>query len=348
MTWLGMAGLADPVRLGISRVLDEFHDAGIRTIMVTGDQVGTAHAIAHDVNLSMDLEQDVYARVSPADKLGVVRGLQNDGLVVAMIGDGTNDAPALRAADIGVAMGRHGTNAAREIADVVLAEDDLETMIVAVRQGRTIYANLRKAVHFLVGTNSSEVLVTVGAVACGLGQPLNAGQLLWLNLVTDVAIAYALGFEPAEDDVMQRLPRPRDENIIRPTDYSRLALKGGLFSISALSTHLYGMARHGAGGGGIAFSTLIGAQLLDGLSSRSETQAPWSLPANCTLTLAVLGTAAVQGLVSVMPFTRGLLGLATLDLMDLGVIAAGSLGPFLMVEALKPHAAGLSLAPLAA
>ena len=277
-----------------------------------------------------------------AQKLDIIQALQKGGLTVAMTGDGTNDAPALRAADIGIAMGRHGTTAAREIADVVLAEDDLSTMVVAVRQGRMIYANMRKAIHFLVSTNSSEVFVTVGAAACGLGQPLNAGQLLWLNLVTDVAIAYSLGFEPVEYDVMQRPPRPRDENIVRRSDYPRLALKSGLFSISALSAHLYGMARYGTTGGGIAFSTLIGAQLLDGLSSRSETRAPWSLPANRALTLAILGTAGLQGLVSVMPFSRRLLGLAAFSMLDLGVIAAGSVLPFLIIETMiKPNAAGV-------
>lgn len=359
LIWLGLIGMADPVRPGIDKVLQEFRDAGIHSVMVTGDQPGTAAAIAQEVKLAPIIRlcpfqrlqafspeeraqqvphYDVFARVSPAHKLDIVQDMQRAGLTVAMTGDGTNDAPALRAADIGVALGRHGTDAARGIADVVLAEDDLQTMVVAVREGRTIYANMRKAIHFLVSTNSSEVMVTLGAAACGLGQPLNPGQLLWLNLVTDVAIAYSLGLEPMEYDVMQRPPRPRDENILRPQDYSRLALKSGLFSISALATHLYGMARYGATGGGIAFSTLIGAQLLDGLSSRSETQAPWSLPPNHALTASVVGTAAVQGLVSVLPWTRNLLGLATFDLLDVGVIVAGALWPFLVVETvIKPH-----------
>lgn len=362
--WLGMIGLADPVRPGISGVLREFHDAGIRTVMVTGDQVGTAEAVAHEVQLAptvrscpvsqLALEQiaaqadqyDVFARVSPADKLDIVQALQQTGLTVAMTGDGTNDAPALRAADIGVAMGHRGTDAAREIADVVLAEDDLGTMVVAVRQGRTIYANMRKAIHFLISTNSSEVFVTIGAAACGLGQPLNAGQLLWLNLVTDVAIAYSLGFESAEYDVMQRPPRPRDEHIIGPGDVSRLALKSGLFSISALTTHLYGMTRYGAQGGGIAFSTLIASQVLDGLSSRSETRPPWALPQNRAMTLSILSTAALQGLVTMLPTTRRLLGLAAFDLLDLAVIGVGSLWPFLVVETmLKPNRASPLLPP---
>ena len=140
--------------------------------------------------------------------------------------------------------------------------------------------------------------------------------------------------------------RPRAENILRRSDYARLALKGGLFSLSALSTHLYGMARYGPSGGGVAFSTLIGAQLLDGLSSRSETHAPWSLPANRALTLAILGTAALQGLVTVMPFSRRLLGLAAFDLLDVGVIAAGSIWPFLIVETvIKPDTAELLMLP---
>lgn len=367
LIWLGMIGMADPIRPDIADVLRDFRDAGIRTVMVTGDQAGTASAIAREVQLSPaarnidgltflqgtadDLAEragqyDVFSRVSPSQKLDIVQALQKSGLTVAMTGDGTNDAPALRAADIGIAMGRHGTSAAREIADVVLVEDDLSTMVVAVRQGRMIYANMRKAIHFLVSTNSSEVFVTVGAAAFGWGQPLSAGQLLWLNLVTDVAIAYSLGFEAVDHDGMQHPPRPRDENIIRPRDYSRLALKGGLFSISALSTHLYGMARYGPTGGGIAFCTLIGAQLLDGLSSRSETRAPWSLPKNRILTLAIVGTAALQGLVSIVPFSRRLLGLAAFDLLDLSVIAAGSVGPFLIVETvIKPNASESPVSP---
>ena len=165
-------------------------------------------------------------------------------------------------------MGMNGTDAAREVADVILAEDDLTTMIVAIRHGRTIYSNIRKAVHFLVGTNSSEVMLTLAASTLGAGRPLNPAQLLWLNLVTDVAIAFSLGFEQPESDVMTQPPRISNEAIITARDYRRLMKKAGLFSASALATHFYGMTRYGPDGGGIAFTSLIAAQLFDGLSSR--------------------------------------------------------------------------------
>jgi Ca2+-transporting ATPase len=201
LIWLGLMGMVDPIRAGVKDAIGTFHDAGIDTVMITGDQSPTAYAIAKELNLSrngpleiMDSTQlapidldvlqalsgrvHVFARVSPADKLQIVRALQRGGTVVAMTGDGINDGPALKVADIGIAMGHTGTDVAREIADVILEDDDLETMIVAVGEGRRIADNIKKSIHFLVATNLSEILVMFTAVAAGLGQPLNAMQLL--------------------------------------------------------------------------------------------------------------------------------------------------------------------------
>jgi Ca2+-transporting ATPase len=267
-------------------------------------------------------------------KLHVVRALQDDGHVIAMIGDGTNDGPALRAADVGITLGVNGTDAARTIADVVLARDELETMIIAVRHGRAIYDNIRKAIHFLVSTNSSEVMLTVGATAFGISQPLNTAQLLWINLVTDVAIAFALGSEQPEADLMRRPPRSFDAPIIGASDYQRLLGKGALISTAAFVAHLYGVARYGQGGG-IALLSLISAQLLDGISSRSETQPFWQLPINPSLRRSLTGLVALQVLVSLLPVTRRMLGIMSLDWLDLGVISATSIAPFIIIEARK-------------
>ncbi len=193
LTWLGLAGMADPMRSGMDRLIAQYHQAGIQTIMITGDQSATAQAIGRQLGLSGDkplkvlesheLEQmdpellaglaknvHVFARVSPAHKLKIVRALQEAGYVVAMTGDGINDGPALKAADVGVAMGGGGTNVARDVSDVVLEDDNLHTMIVAVEQGRTIYNNIRKMIHFMVSTNLTEIEVMLAGIAIGLGR----------------------------------------------------------------------------------------------------------------------------------------------------------------------------------
>src|SRR5574341_1808662 len=158
----------------------------------------------------------VFARVSPAHKLQIVQAMQRAGKVVAMTGDGINDGPALKAADIGIAMGNTGTDVAREVADVVLEDDNLETMIVAISQVRTIYTNIRKSVHFLLSTNLSEIMVMFTAIAAGLGQPLSAMQLLWINLISDIFPGLALALEPPEPDVLSRPPRsPEDRKSTR-------------------------------------------------------------------------------------------------------------------------------------
>ena len=192
LTWLGLAGMADPMRSGMDTLMAQYHKAGIETVMITGDQTATAHAIGEQLGLSNgrplqvlesskldDMDPQllaglaknvhVFARVSPAHKLKIVRALQESGNVVAMTGDGINDGPALKAADIGVAMGKTGTDVAREVSDVVLEDDNLHTMEVAVRQGRTIYNNIRKTIHFMVSTNLTEIEVMLAGIAARHG-----------------------------------------------------------------------------------------------------------------------------------------------------------------------------------
>jgi Ca2+-transporting ATPase len=350
LIWLGLVGMIDPIRPGAQEVIETFHRAGIDTVMITGDQSQTAYAIGRALNLGRDgrleildsthLSQldagmmqalstrvQIFARVSPAHKLQIVQALQRAGRVVAMTGDGINDGPALKAADIGVAMGDAGTDVAREVADMILEDDSLETMIVAIGEGRRIYNNIRKSVHFLLSTNASEILVMFTALAGGLGQPLNALQLLWINLITDIAPALALALEPAEPDVLSRPPRNPDESIIRATDLKRIVLESAVLSAGTLGAYGCGLARYGLGpqAGTLAFMTLTGAQLLHALSCRSDHRTVLSrseVPANRALDLALLGSLGLQALTLILPGLRGLLGTATIDVLD-GLVSAG-------------------------
>src|SRR5262249_27823981 len=253
LVWLGLIGMADPIRQGVQDTVENFHQAGITTIMITGDQSPTAYAIAKELRLPrgeqpeildsthlMDTEPEVitalasrvhvFARVSPAHKLQIVQALQQTGKVVAMTGDGINDGPALKAADIGIAMGHAGTDVAREVADVVLEDDDLETMVIAISHGRTIYNNIRKSVHFLLATNLSETMVVGAAFTAGLGHPLNAMQLLWINLLSDVTPGLALALEPPEPDVLRQPPRDPAAPILTSADFKRIAFESAVLS----------------------------------------------------------------------------------------------------------------------
>ena len=230
LVWLGLAGLTDPLRPGMPALVEQLHAAGIETVMITGDQSATAYAIGRELGLSngrplqildslaldkVDPELlaglgrtvQVFARVSPAHKLRIVQALQRAGSVVAMTGDGINDGPALKAADIGVAMGGAGSEVARQVADVVVEDDNLHTLVEAVAHGRSIYANIRKSIHYMLSTNSAEIEVMFASLVLGLGQPLNPMQLLWINLITDIFPGLALSLEPADPDLMHRPPR---------------------------------------------------------------------------------------------------------------------------------------------
>ncbi len=361
--WLGLIGMADPIRKGVRELMGLFHQSGIETVMITGDQSPTAYAIGKELNLSNGGQLEildsthlanidpavmkalcervhVFVRVSPAHKLQIVQALQGTGRVVAMTGDGINDGPALKAADIGVAMGHTGTDVAREVADIVVEDDNLETMIIAVSQGRTIYNNIRKSVHFLLSTNISEIMVMFTAIAGGMGQPLNAMQLLWINLISDIFPGLALALEPPEPDVLSRPPRSPEDPIIKTSDFKRIAFESGVISAGTLGAYGYGIMRYGIGprAGTLAFMGLTSSQLLHALSCRSENTSIFDkgkLPPNRYLDLAIGGSMALQVLTLAIPGLRSLLGLSPINLVDALVVGGGATIPLLINEGTK-------------
>ena len=263
-TMLALVGIADPPREEAVRAVADCHRAGIRVKMITGDHAETAKAIGAQLAIGagkpaitgaelqlMDdaalqrvvMEVDVFARASPEHKLRLVQALQQDGQVVAMTGDGVNDAPALKRADVGVAMGRKGTEAAKEAADVVLADDNFASIAAAVREGRAVYDNIRKFILFMLPTNGGEALVVIAAIVFELALPMTPAQVLWINMVTSSTLGLALAFEPAEDDVMRRRPRPPGEPLLSGFFVWRLVMISALMMGAALGLFLWELAQ---------------------------------------------------------------------------------------------------------
>lgn len=363
LVWAGLAGLADPVREGVRDLIALLHRAGIRTVMITGDQSGTAYAIGRQLGLSGtdhleildagNLERvdpavlaaladkvHVFSRVSPAHKLAIVQALQRAGHVVAMTGDGINDGPALKAADVGIAMGASGTQVARDVAGMVIEDDELRTLTTAIREGRTIYGNIRKSVHYLASTNLSEIAITLAGVAGGVGEPLNTMQLLWLNLLTDVLPALALAVEPPEPQVLDRAPRDPRLPILGRDQFLRYGLESAALTAGTLVAYCYGIARYGAGprAGTLAFGTLTLGQLMHAYSCRSEERSvfdPGALPRNRWMDRAVAGSILLQLAAMYAPGLRGLLRSTPLGIADLAVAVGAAVAPFLFNEFTK-------------
>jgi Ca2+-transporting ATPase len=363
LTWLGLVGLADPPREGLKTTLDMFRTAGVTPVMVTGDQAPTACAVARALGFGdgdgvrlLDSEQldqmpaedidkilpsiDVFSRVNPSQKLNIVRAYQRRGMVVAMTGDGINDGPALKAADVGIAMGRGGTKVAREVADVVLAEDDIRAMIPAIREGRRVYSDIRKALRYILATNSSEVFVMCTTLAAGAGRAFNARQLLWLNLVTDVLPEIALAIDPAEIDLMQHPPTGTRRPILGPGEYRMLARDSLSMSLASLSTYIYGLLRSypHARTASLAFDTLTSAQLLYAFSARSETHSIFDgerEPENPYLSKSIAGSLGAFLLSQINPAIRTMLGTTRISATDVIVCATAAFGSFIADELMK-------------
>ena len=252
--------MIDPPREGVKEAIKTCKKAGIRTVMITGDHIATANAIAKELGIlkvgdksisgqeldkmsQTDLEDNikeisVFARVTPMHKVRIVKAWQKKGAVVAMTGDGVNDSPALKNADIGIAMGKNGTDVAKNASDMILTDDNFITIVEAVKQGRNIYDNIRKAIHFLIATNIGEIVTIFMGLVLGMKSPLLAIQLLWINLVTDSLPAIAIGLEPPEKDIMNRKPVDSRKGIFADGLWGKIILEGimiGMLTLVAFS-----------------------------------------------------------------------------------------------------------------
>ncbi len=264
LTLLGMTGMIDPPRAEAIAAVDECHGAGIRVKMITGDHAKTAAAIAKQIGLKnpeqvltgrdldgMDdaalrqtvLECDIFARTSPEHKLRLVMALQSHGMTVAMTGDGVNDAPALKRADAGIAMGMKGSEAAKEAAELVLADDNFVSIAAAVREGRTVYDNIKKVISWTLPTNAGEAMTIIVALLAGMTLPITPVQILWVNLITAVTLGIALAFEPTEESTMRRPPRPRDEPLLTGGLVWHIVLVSLLFLCGVFGMYHYAVDR---------------------------------------------------------------------------------------------------------
>jgi Ca2+-transporting ATPase len=331
LTFVGLIGMIDPARPEVTPALNTARDAGIRTIMITGDYPNTARAIAEEIGLLRpgrqvmtgadinDLTEeemidnvkvtDVYARVSPEHKMRIVDALRSNQEVVAMTGDGVNDAPAIKRADIGIAMGITGTDVAKGTADMVLTDDNYASIVSAVEQGRVIYSNIRKFVYYLLSCNAAEIMIIFLAILLGWPVPLTAIQLLWLNLVTDGAPALALGTEPGDPDIMDRPPRPPQEPIINK--YMQIGILVQTIAITAVTLGAFAIGRfidpeHIEFAETMAFVTLSVSELFRAYTARSEFYPLVKIGffKNKVMNIAVIGSMVMILLVVYVPFLQ--------------------------------------------
>jgi Ca2+-transporting ATPase len=355
LIFFGMIGMIDPARPEARHAVETCKRAGIRPVMITGDHPLTARHIATELGMAEDErmltgrdlaslsseeledlveEVPVYARVSPEHKLAIVEALQEKGHIVAMTGDGVNDAPALRRADIGVAMGVTGTDVSKEAADMVLTDDNFATIVAAVEQGRVIYDNIRKFIKYLLTSNSAEILVMLVGPFVGLGLPLLPLQILWINLVTDGLPALALSAEPAEQGIMRRPPHPPDEGVFARGLGRHVVWVGALMALVSLATGLWYSQTAPEIWQTMVFTTLTLSQLSHVMAIRSGDESLFKvgLLSNKPLLGAVALTFVLQLLAIYAPFFQRFLETEALPLADLAIAAAMSTIIFWAVE----------------
>ncbi|HYH69453.1 MAG TPA: cation-transporting P-type ATPase [Urbifossiella sp.] len=381
LVFVGLVGMIDPLREEAKDAIETCRRAGIRTVMITGDQEATAAEIGRQLGLDRDphgrplrsahgrelaglddagrqkvaAEVGVFARVSPEDKLRLVEALQAAGGVVAMTGDGVNDAPALKQADIGIAMGIKGTEVAKEAAAMVITDDNFATIVGAVEQGRVVYANILRFVHYLFSCNLAEILVVFVALLAGWPLPLAALQILWLNLVTDVFPALALALEPSDPGVMESPPRDPKESQMNRGFVGLIAWQGAVLGGVTLLAFFFGMRWYGAEGDGLrhattlAFMTLALAQVFHAFNARSRDRSAFTarLFTNGWLWGAVAVCVALQLAAVYTPFLQLVLHTTPLSAADWSLVLAGSLAPVAVVELVKraPRPRGGAVSP---
>lgn len=369
LTYVGLFGMIDPLRDEAKAAIKQCHEAGIRTIMITGDQPVTASEIARQLGLDRDsrgrhyrtvhareleglddegwqrivAETSVFARVSPEHKLRIVEALQKQNQIVAMTGDGVNDAPALRKADIGVAMGVKGSEVAKETADMIIGDDNFATIVRAIEQGRMIYSNIQRFIHYLFSCNFSEILTVFAAIMIGWPLPLAPLQILWLNIITDVFPALALALEPSAPNMMKQQPRDPQERLLNRSFAGLIAWQGLLLASVTLAAFAVGMIWYGSEGLGrrhavtISFMTLALTQTFHAFNARSQRESALNsrLFTNRWLWGAIVMCVLLQIAAVYVPLLQRVLRTVPLNLADWGVVLGFSLLPVVIVELVK-------------
>ncbi|HSQ17732.1 MAG TPA: cation-translocating P-type ATPase, partial [Anaerolineales bacterium] len=358
LVFVGMSGMIDPARPEVRDAIATTRAAGVRPVMITGDHPLTALHIAKELGIAtndkvltgqelakMSVEElkavveelSVYARVSPEHKLKIVQALQEKGHIVAMTGDGVNDAPALKRADIGVAMGITGTDVSKEAADMVLLDDNYATIVAAVEEGRRIYDNIRKFIRYTMTSNAGEIWVMLLAPFLGMPLPLLPLQILWVNLVTDGLPGLALTVEPAERDTMQRPPHPPSESIFGRGMARDILVVGLLMGLVSLGVGFFAWLGGDPAWQTMAFTTLTMAQMGNALAVRSERYTLWKIGlfSNRLILGAVLLTLVLQMAVVYLPFFQNIFKTMPLSAGDLAISLGCSVLVYLGVEVYK-------------
>lgn len=363
MVFTGLLGISDPPRPEAIEAVSVCKNAGIRPVMITGDHVGTACAIAKEMGImtrdtkamtGAELEElpqeelekniqdySVFARVTPHHKMRIVKAWKSRGAIVAMTGDGVNDAPALAAADIGCSMGKTGTDVAKSASDMILTDDNFATIVEAIRQGRGIFANIKKSVQFLLSSNIGEIITIFTGILFGWPSPLLAIQLLWVNLVTDSLPAIALGLDPAEKDIMSQPPRPPKKGLFADGLWVTILLEGGMIGALALLAFSIGATLFDTGnipviGRTMAFAVLSISELVHAFNTRSEHSVfSVGIFKNHYLVAAFAAGVFLQVSVIMVPVLAKIFNVVALSPLQWGIVGGLSLLPLVIVELQK-------------
>ena len=385
LIFVGLAGMKDPIRPGVAEAVTSCQKAGVKVVMITGDRVDTAYAIAGELSIADSMSQcmtgsqldhlpdaefkkavrniRVFAQVSPSHKTKIVRALKETGNVVAMTGDGVNDAPSLKSADVGIAMGKAGTDVAKNASDIILTDDNFATIVKAIEQGRSIYANIKKSVLFLLSSNFGEIITMLTAILFGFASPLKPSHILWINLITDSLPALSLGVDCSDTShFMKRPPRPKDENLFADGGLSCTVFYGLLIGFISISAFLYlPIQTLRASGIAITPSHIRELLLLPDILTRSQTYAFTVLgmsqlfhaigmrDVDCSLfrmkhftnklmMLAVVLGIALQALVTTVPYFIKAFGTVPLSFSDWKMLLLLAAMPLLAHEFLYWHA----------